>query len=85
MSKFKNLVDILEDRDPTKRLDMKVLLKCEAVIKTMNLNWKCMYCDFKSKEKKLLMRHIDLEHGEKKHKCPVCDSEQSTKPNCETT
>ena len=78
--KFKNLVEILEDRNPTKRLDMKKLLKCEAVIKKMNLGLKCMYCDFKSKEKNGMMRHIDSEHGEQKHKCPVCDSEHSTKP-----
>ena len=52
--KLKNLIEVLENTNHAKRLDMTALLKCEAIIKKMNLGnvWKCKYCDFSSEQKK---------------------------------
>ena len=79
--KLKNLIEVLENKNHAKRLDMTALLKCEAIIKKMNLGnvWKCKYCDFSSEQKKELMLHIESMHHAKMHKCPKCVSELETK------
>ena len=86
LAKFKKLVEILEIRDHTQRLNMKVLVNCEAVIEKMKLDGKldghvhkCIQCDFSSSQQYDLVMHIESEHSDK-HKCPECDSELKEKP-----
>ena len=74
----------MENTNPAKKLDMMKLLKCEALIKKMNLGgnvWNCIDCDFSSEQKRALMVHIGSTHLKDKHKCPKCLSEHETKPN----